>query len=67
MMHPGEAEIIRTTGAIPANRDAWGEHKARTVVFLFEADRVSWAYIRARAEDIVEDCGSAVILLLRGS
>ena len=65
-MHPAEAEVIRNTGILSTNRDDWGKHKAGTVVFLFEADRVSWAYICARAEDIVEDCGSAVILFFEG-
>lgn len=66
VMHPGEAEVIRNTGTIPPNRDPWGDHAAGTVVFLFESDRVSWAYVRARVEDIVEDCGSAVILTFDG-
>ncbi len=66
VMHPGEGEEIRKEGVIPTNREDWGEHKAGTVVFLFDGDRVSWAYVRSRAEDIVEDCGEAVILSFEG-
>jgi hypothetical protein len=66
VMHPAEAEIVRETNILPTNREDWGEHKAGSVVFLFEADRVSWAYICARSEDIVESCGTAVILVFQG-
>ena len=67
IMHPGEAAIVRATGIVPTNRDDWGKHKAGTVVFLFEADRVSWAYVCSRAEDLVEECGRAVILSFQSS
>jgi hypothetical protein len=66
VMHPAEADEIGKHGAIPTNREDWGEHRAGTVVFLFDGDRVSWAYLRSRAEDVVEECGEAVILSFEG-
>jgi hypothetical protein len=62
IMHPAEAEVIKRKGEIPTNYRDWGEYKAGTVVFLFQADHVSWKYICAYAEDIVDVCGTAVIL-----
>ena len=66
VMHPAEAKEIQEHGVVPTNRDDWGEHTAGTVVFLFDGDRVSWAYLRSRAEDMVEACGEAVILSFGG-
>lgn len=66
VMHPAEAEEIRKHGVIPTNREDWGEHKAGTVVFLFDGDQVPWAYVRSRAEDLVEEGGEAVILSFEG-
>lgn len=65
-MQPKEAKSIYKTGQIPTNRDSWGLHVAGTVVFIFEADRVPWLYVCDRAEAIIEDCGSAVILTFNG-
>lgn len=67
VMHPSEAEEIRRSGIIPTNREAWAEHQPGTVVFLFDGDRVPWAYIRSRADDLVEECGEAVILSFQGA
>ena len=66
VMHPKEAEEIQKTGFVPTNRESWGEHKAGSVVFLFDGDRVLWNYIQSRAEDLIEQCGEAIILSFEG-
>jgi hypothetical protein len=63
VMHPEEAKQIVQDRRIPTNRDGWGPHKQGSVVFLFLAEHTPSRYLWSRAEDLLEECGSAVIML----
>lgn len=67
VMHPEEALLIQKSGLIPTNKEKWSNYEAGQVVFLLEADSVSWKTIRSLIEGILEKVDRAVVLSFRSN